>query len=253
MKNLILCVVFLCSILHMAAQSKNGKNRPDGKYTEYNKNRTVYSEKYYDNGKRTGTWIIHQHDSSTLTGVYKNDTLVSRLLMKPEGDTLIYERFEYERPSDNKPLTCNYYIGTVLKTKTLLKIEGRDSIVEVIDSIGDFALKALRDSIRSKILGRLAKAEFKINFTAYIMDNLKYPKNAKDYGIEGECIIAFIVKADGSVSFPRVSRSSGDKSLDEEAMRLITQSTGMWIPATNDGFLYSSLCAVYVTFTLDDE
>lgn len=253
MKNLIFGLFLIWNIPYLDAQYKNGQNgQPlDGKYTEYNKDKSVYSEKYFIKGRRIGTWTIHKHDSSIIIGVFENDILLSRLMIGKYNDTLIHERFEYVLSPENRPLLCNYYVGTKLKTKTILSTKGRDSIVEIIDSTGNYLMKAFKDSLRTRIPGRIVKPEFKINLMAFIADNMRYPQSAKEYEIEGETNILFIVRTDGSVSDLTISRSSGDKSLDQEAMRLIRLSTGMWIPATQDGFPANSYCMVTINFMLD--
>ena len=52
--------------------------------------------------------------------------------------------------------------------------------------------------------------------------------------ITGTTYIRFIVEKDGSLKFPEIVRSSGDKFLDKEAIRIINE-TPEWIPAKHKG------------------
>ena len=55
----------------------------------------------------------------------------------------------------------------------------------------------------------------------YIQENLIYPKLALKKQIQGRSICQFIVEKDGSISHIQVVRSSGNKSLDRAAIRVI--------------------------------
>ena len=68
----------------------------------------------------------------------------------------------------------------------------------------------------------------------YIQSNLKYPEAAKAAGAEGKAFVQFVVKADGSISDVQIMRSSGDASLDAEALRVV-KAMPKWKPAMNKG------------------
>jgi TonB family protein len=55
----------------------------------------------------------------------------------------------------------------------------------------------------------------------YISANTKYPKEAKDKGIQGQVFVRFIVKEDGSVSEVSILKSA-NPLLDSEAVRVVT-------------------------------
>ena len=55
----------------------------------------------------------------------------------------------------------------------------------------------------------------------WIDDNLQYPKEAYENGIQGRTICQFVVDKDGSIIQPQVVRSAGDSTLDAEALRLM--------------------------------
>ena len=70
-----------------------------------------------------------------------------------------------------------------------------------------------------------------MNFLAY---NIKYPADAREEKAEGRAIIKFVVNADGSVSNISVAKSTGNESLDKEAMRVVS-TMPKWKPGTQDG------------------
>ena len=67
---------------------------------------------------------------------------------------------------------------------------------------------------------------------AYLKKQLKYPKAAKENKIQGTVVIEFTIHINSTVSDLKVFKSV-EKSLDEEALRLIRD--GRWIPAIQNG------------------
>ena len=68
----------------------------------------------------------------------------------------------------------------------------------------------------------------------YLQSNLKYPEAAKAAGAEGKAFVQFVVKADGSISDVQIMRSTGNESLDAEALRVV-MAMPKWRPAMNKG------------------
>ena len=68
----------------------------------------------------------------------------------------------------------------------------------------------------------------------FIQYNLKYPESAKAAGSEGKAFVQFVVKADGSIENVEIMHSSGDASLDAEALRVV-KAMPKWRPAMNKG------------------
>ncbi len=68
----------------------------------------------------------------------------------------------------------------------------------------------------------------------FIQYNLKYPESAKAAGTEGKAFVQFVVKADGSIENVEIMHSSGDASLDAEALRVV-KAMPKWRPAINKG------------------
>ena len=68
----------------------------------------------------------------------------------------------------------------------------------------------------------------------FLGENIKYPEAAKAAGKEGRVIVELVVKADGSLANIAVVRSSGDKSLDDEAVRVVGNMP-KWNPGMQGG------------------
>jgi len=83
----------------------------------------------------------------------------------------------------------------------------------------------------------------------YLRFNTRYPKQAYRKGIEGRVVCQFVVKKDGKIRNVEVVRSSGDKSLDREAVRVI-RSMPKWKPGKFQGKLVDTRYTVPVTFRL---
>ena len=57
---------------------------------------------------------------------------------------------------------------------------------------------------------------------AAIGKKIRYPKIAREMGIQGVVYVGFVVTSEGKISEPRILRSLA-KPLDQEALRLITE------------------------------
>ena len=66
-----------------------------------------------------------------------------------------------------------------------------------------------------------------------VLSNLKYPKEAKENGIEGNVYLEFVVQKDGSVSDVKVLKGIG-YGCDEAASELLANSKN-WNPGVKDG------------------
>ena len=83
----------------------------------------------------------------------------------------------------------------------------------------------------------------------YIQENLKYPKQALKKQIQGRSICQFIVEKDGSISHIQVVRSSGNKSLDRAAIRVI-KTMPKWTPGRLQGKIVRTHYTLPVNFRI---
>jgi protein TonB len=70
----------------------------------------------------------------------------------------------------------------------------------------------------------------------FIQKNIVYPKAEQKKNITGKAFVKFIVEKDGSVSNPEIIKSSGNKKLDKEAVRVVSIMP-KWSPGKQNGNL----------------
>lgn len=85
----------------------------------------------------------------------------------------------------------------------------------------------------------------------YLKANKRYPREAKDRGIQGRIIVEFKVEEDGRLTEERVVRPI-DPQLDAEAIRIV-RTMPNWEPATQKGKPIRVRFTIPVTFRLSDE
>lgn len=88
-----------------------------------------------------------------------------------------------------------------------------------------------------------------IEFRKYIAQNLRYPKEEAEKGIDGRVIVQFIVNADGSVSDIAVV-AGVSPGLDSEAVRVV-ESSPPWTPGRQRGKAVAVKFAFPMNFVLD--
>jgi TonB family protein len=117
--------------------------------------------------------------------------------------------------------------------------------------------KALQDAIatqaRNVVVEKLA--EFyggEDSLVKFLQTELTYPADAQKAGRSGRTEIEFMVCEDGSICDRQIVVASGDKSLDQEAMRAVNKIK-VAVPASNKGVNVKSYYRIPITFSLDDE
>ena len=82
----------------------------------------------------------------------------------------------------------------------------------------------------------------------WIKENINYPKECKELGVQGRVIAKIIVKADGKITDIEIIRSP-DERLSAEAIRLI-KAMPDWIPVQKDGKAVESTYYLPIMFRL---
>lgn len=85
----------------------------------------------------------------------------------------------------------------------------------------------------------------------FISRNIRYPREARQEGIEGRILCSFIVTADGAVSNIEVVEGS-NPLLNDEAIRVLGLMP-RWIPGENDGEKVNVKCLLPIDFTIDED
>ena len=119
---------------------------------------------------------------------------------------------------------------------TISGVENNAQVVEV-DYIHDVAQAPANDDPEKVFQVVEVQPEFpggQQEMTKYLQSNLKYPEAAKAAGAEGKAFVQFVVKADGSICDVQIMRSTGNESLDAEALRVV-KAMPKWRPAMNKG------------------
>lgn len=83
---------------------------------------------------------------------------------------------------------------------------------------------------------------------AYLIENLRYPEQAKKDGVEGRVVVLFTVAEDGSIHNVEVSQGIGG-GCDEEAIRVV-KAMPKWKPAIKDGKPAAGQYALPISFKL---
>ncbi|MBP5679661.1 MAG: TonB family protein [Bacteroidales bacterium] len=83
---------------------------------------------------------------------------------------------------------------------------------------------------------------------AFIRDNVKFPKECLDKGIQGRVVVRFIIEKDGSISDTEILRTPDDR-LSTEAIRVI-KSMPKWTPGKQRGQVVRVSYVLPVTFRL---
>lgn len=101
----------------------------------------------------------------------------------------------------------------------------------------------------------------------YLSDNLSYPQNAREAGIQGKVMVGFVVEADGSITEVKTIRffpitDSKEKSkpvtltmvlqkeLEDEAIRVV-KAMPKWTPGKQRGRNVRVAYRLPITFTLN--
>jgi protein TonB len=83
----------------------------------------------------------------------------------------------------------------------------------------------------------------------YLSQNIKYPEEAKELGIQGKVFVTFVVEKDGSITNVKVLRGIGG-GCDEEAIRVV-QNMPKWSPGKQRGQAVRVQFNLPVKFTLN--
>lgn len=86
------------------------------------------------------------------------------------------------------------------------------------------------------------------NVSAWIAARVKYPEAAVRKRVTGRVFVEFIISTKGKVTNSRVLRSSGNKDLDAEALRVVSELP-RWKPGRLKGEKVATKYVLPVTFS----
>ena len=85
----------------------------------------------------------------------------------------------------------------------------------------------------------------------WLGQNIKYPADAKEKGVQGRVIVQFVVEKDGTIVNAKVVRGV-DPDLDAEALRVVNQSP-KWKPGKQKGEAVRVKYTLPIMFKLDND
>ncbi len=85
----------------------------------------------------------------------------------------------------------------------------------------------------------------------FLFENLKYPRMAKESGIQGKVYVTFVIEPNGSISNIHIKRRIGG-GCDEEAIR-VTKLMPTWIPGKQRGKAVRVQFNMPIKFTLQQQ
>jgi TonB family protein len=138
-------------------------------------------------------------------------------------------------------------------------IEPLDGIVEPL--LGDIEpLDGTVESLDGEILVNVINAvEIQPEFPGgeetrlkFLKNNMIYPKEAIEKGIEGTVYVEFMIEKDGSISNVKVARGGIGGGCDEEAVRVISMMPN-WKPGKRGGEDVQTRYILPIHFKLDDK
>lgn len=118
------------------------------------------------------------------------------------------------------------------QTRKVMPIDPNEEIFTIVDQMPEFPTG--EDG-----LGR------------FISEFMKYPVRAKQDGIQGRILCAFIVRKDGAISNVEVVNGL-DNELDNEALRVLSMMP-KWKPGMNDNKAVSVKCILPIDFKIEEE
>lgn len=86
------------------------------------------------------------------------------------------------------------------------------------------------------------------SFYKYLGENMKYPAEARRFGVEGKVFVQFIIDKDGTIKDPKIIKGIGG-GCDEEVLRLI-KGASRWKPGVQRGKPVKQRYTLPVIFSL---
>lgn len=87
---------------------------------------------------------------------------------------------------------------------------------------------------------------------SYLTENVEYPEKAIKYNIQGTEVVRFTVTARGEVTNIKVINSVSPE-IDEESIRVLTTTSGKWIPGFENGNPVETEKELTMVFQIDNK
>jgi N-acetylmuramoyl-L-alanine amidase len=165
-----------------------------------------------------------------------------------QTDTFSYEEYVKMNPKGISGVEINDKSDYM----TVRFTDGKKIIVKITSAVREKWATELKNNQASPVFTKVqVEAEFpggQQGWYDYLVKNLKYPDAAVSNEIQGEVVVEFIVRKNGTLS--GIHALSGPEQLRMESVRIIRES-GKWIPARNNGDIVESYCRQPVNYKLE--
>ena len=137
-------------------------------------------------------------------------------------------------PAAQKPTEVIEIIKDEVDQQETEIISSEDVVVDVVD-VSDNGIVEVAEVVEEEEIFQIVEESASFDgLQRYLADNIQYPRVSRDNDSQGRVYVRFVVNADGSVQNVQVLKSSGDKYLDDEAVRVVTNMP-KWKPGKQAG------------------
>ncbi|MDZ7647903.1 MAG: TonB family protein [Cytophagales bacterium] len=156
----------------------------------------------------------------------------------------IMEKLESERTPENDILKMSVISAVGHENKFVIIAQGKDADMLInITKSEDEVFTIVEESAQPE--GGITQ------YFAFVADNLKYPKEAKDKKIQGRVMAEFVVDTDGTLSDIKIVKGIG-YGCDEEALRVLNLNYN-WVPGKQRGKAVKQKLVIPIAFALVKE
>ena len=264
--------IVLATLLIAFSSLSFAQNKRDTIYFDkaWSVTKQIDSAKYYriikeaDNLYYVTDYFIHS-DSIQMTGAFKDYAQKIKeglFVYYREGGT-VSSKMIYKDGKENGQMISYYDTGELHSTEEFVNgtnhgdfiVYYKNGKIKRKQTFANGVLKQkacyLENGKKTKYFKLSSPAEFKKGREAlmkYLADNIKYPKEAQEKGIQGKVYLQFVVSDKGKITNVTLKKSV-HPLLDEEAIRVV-KSMPEWNPGTFDGKPINSIFSLPITFNL---
>jgi TonB family protein len=197
------------------------------------------SKEEYKNGLNNGIYLTFYEDGSRhIVGAYQNDERTGKWqYYYKTGQT--WMTVQYHDGYKVGDLISYHYNGVIKRKEKYL--EGTLTEVKCFDEFGE-AVPYTPIYVDPKFEGEIS---------TFIGNTLRYPKAAKQEGLEGKVVVEFSVNENGRVSDITIKESLSEEC-DEEAIRIVSMMD-RWTPATFDEQPVKEKISIPIVFWLRED
>lgn len=227
------------------------KNK-NGKYTIWSDNGILLSVGQFRSNKAIGEWQHYHRKSGT---IHEKGEMIDD---KREGEWKEYDDkgrisdvVSYVNGLENGPfekfdstgILLNsgiYQEGTIISQTLKLENDIEEHVKETMPYLAQ--CRTISDENERMLCSDKALIK-------YVYSNLKYPRKAREYGVEGKAYIQFVVEVDGSISKIEAVKGLSDL-VKYECIRVI-KNMPPWVAGTQKGKSVRVLYTMPFTFKLE--